>query len=238
MFTDAGVGMLAPMLYQVESRQHYDFILKDWHGYMKPDQVNLVCGDQVDDFWHQKQGPLELHRRMVQAHEQFIDGGRTLGAFWHDISRAALVGNLGPYSGLEWALAGGAAFSKVRDTWRVYPLRAHLQAPKDLGAGGRVRMQVALENISKVPLRHVQIAPVPLGLIKYQPAKAREIVQLEPGAKLLVPWEASVSGAAPERKNRFMVGFRITWPAADYGKGFDADLPRVILLMPDDYIQP
>lgn len=236
MFSDAGASMIAPMLYQVGSREHYEFILKDWNGYIKPNQVNLVCGDQVDNYWHQNQGPVELYRRMVEAHQQFVNGGRTMGAFWHDISRAALVGNLGPFSPTEWGLAGGAAFSRLRDTWRCYPLTAGLEAPATAGVSSAFEARVKLENLSERSVRQIRIQPVSTPGIKYADASTRTIQELGARQTLTVPFRAQITGTNAERKNRFMLGFRITWPEAQYGEEYDNDLPRVIILITDQYI--
>lgn len=231
MFTDAGAALLAPMLYQT-TREHFDdFILRDWHQYLRPGQANLVAGDQVDDFWHQKLGPGELYRRMVAAHEQFIDGGRTLGAFWHDISRAAVVGNLGAYPGTEWALAGGAAFSRVRASHGVQPLKASLQAPAKVAPGANFRANLSLTNAGEKALRGAVIQPMSTPLVKLEPATNRQVPQLAAGDTLTVPFSVRVEHPSAPRGNRFMVAFRITWPAGDYGPAFRADVPRVIIVM-------
>jgi hypothetical protein len=231
MFTDAGVGFLAPMLYQT-TREHFDrFILRDWHSYLKAGEVNLLCGDQVDDYWHQRQGPGEMYRRMVAAHEQFEKGGRTQGAFWHDISRAAVVGNLGAYPGTEWALAGGAAFSRVRESWGVQPLRAALKAPAKAAPGASFGVELSLENLSRKSLRGVVVQPLHTELVALDPAGPRQVAELDAGNTLTMPFTARTEHPSSPRGNRFMVAFRITWPAGDYGEAFRPDVPRVIIVM-------
>jgi hypothetical protein len=54
MFTDAGITMLAPMLYQVPDRGHFDTLTRSWNEYIDEGQANIVPGDQVDFYWHQK----------------------------------------------------------------------------------------------------------------------------------------------------------------------------------------
>jgi hypothetical protein len=231
MFTDAGVGFLAPMLYQT-TREHFDqFILRDWHSYLRAGEANLLCGDQVDDYWHQRQGPGEMYRRMMAAHLQFENGGRTQGAFWHDISRAAVVGNLGAYPGTEWALAGGAAFSRVRESWGVQPLRATLKAPARAAAGAGFTVQLSLENLSRKSLRGAVVQPMDTELVKLEPAGARQVAELDAGNTLTIPFTARIEHPSSPRGNRFMVAFRITWPAGDYGEAYRSDVPRVIIVM-------
>jgi len=237
MFADAGVAMLAPMLYQVETRRHYEFILDDWHAYTQPGKLNLICGDQVDNDWHQDLGPEELQRRMTQAHERFVNGGHTSGGFWHDISRAAVVGRLGPYPPSEWALAGGASFSRIRTTWGVYPIQAELQAPTTARLGGSFRLTVKLANVSDKPVRHIKIKPMSTLHVSFDRPTPRQVALLRPGETLTVPFQARITQDSPVRRNRFAAAFRVTWPAGNYGKKLNNDLPPVIILMTDKYIQ-
>jgi len=237
MFTDAGADIIAPMLYEVSGRDQFEFIVKDWKEYLRPGQVTLVCGDQVDNRSHQRMGPEELYRRMIQAHEQFIPGGRTQGAFWHDISRAAMVGNLGPYPPSEWALAGGAAFSKTRETWAAYPLKASLEWPKSASVGAAFELRVKLENISDKAVRRIKIKPMATRHVKFSKPSPRQIVELGPHQSLSVPFHARITQESSQRKNRFMAAMRITWATGRYGESFQNDLPRVIILITDTYIQ-
>lgn len=111
---------------------------------MSSGQANLAPGDQVDFRWHQKSlqpaAPEELYDRMVTGHRRYTSNGLTAGCFWHDISRAAVSGSRGPYPGTEWALAGGAAFTTVRNDWQVYPLTAELRAPQSAPLGGTCQL--------------------------------------------------------------------------------------------------
>ena len=230
MFTDAGAALLCPMLYQIDVKR-FPFIIQDWRKYLRAGQANLVCGDQVDDFWHQKLGPEELYRRMMEAHTRLLPNGRTQGGFWHDISRAAVAGNLGPYSGVEWALAGGAAFSKIRESWRVYPLRAELHAPQSAGPQESFRMDLELESLGKTPVRHIQIQPFSGGQLQQSAPRTYDVAELKPGEKLSVPFTAAIASHDLTRGDRHMAAFRITWPEGNYGDPARKDLPRVIIVM-------
>lgn len=234
MFTDAGVTMLAQMLYQTD-RPLFEVMLKDWPAYIGPDQVNLVCGDQVDDYWHQRMGPQELYRRMVEAHRSFIRDSHTQGGFWHDISRAAVRGNLGPYPGSEWALAGGAAFSAIRETWRVYPIRANLVAPEAATRDVPFRLQLNIENIADRPVRRIRVKPMETEGVVFESPQPTEVAQLGPGQTISMPFTVRLPKKDAARNNRFMTALRITWPAGSYGRRTRPDLPRVIIVM--DYVQ-
>jgi hypothetical protein len=235
MFADAGVTMLAPMLYQIERERFDRFVLSDWSKELRPGQVSLVCGDQVDNHWHQNLGPAELYRRMMAAHQQFIRGGRTEGAFWHDVSRVAQKGDLGPYPATEWALAGGAAFSKVRETWHTYPLRVSLQVlTRDCVVGAPLQMRLTIDNTCGKAVSGIKVSPAPTAGTETGP-QGPTIGTLGVRQSISQDFTGRVVASDPARANRFMFAFRVTWPRRDYGEGFRSDLPAVIIAM--QYVQ-
>ncbi len=246
MFTDAGTTMLAPMLYQVPGRGHFDTLVRSWHNYLDEGQVNLVPGNQVDFHWHQsmKDPPAtyEFYDRTVVAHEQFISGGATQGAFWHDICRAASPRNLGPYSGREWALAGAAKFSRVRETWRVQPLRAELEAPDTAPIASQFTVQVKLENLTDQPVEGVRISladtPHVIGVGLNEGREDRlfgephtTVGTIPAGETVEVPVTVRITRAEAERLNRMMLALRVTWEEGDFPEPVRNELPRVIVLM-------
>lgn len=239
MFTDAGVSILAPMLYQVGSRGMFDTMVKDWHAYVGEGQANLVPGDQVDFHWHQnmispRAAPEELYDRLVTAHTRYQYKGETIGAFWHDINRACVPGNDGPYPGTEWALAGGSAFSAVRKSWHVYPLEAQLKLPKSAPLNTTVEGQLTLRNIVKRDVRRIS-----LRVEKTEGVEAteqlRDVPVLQGERPLTLPVRVRIHSGHGDRGNRLMVCVRIRWPDDDYGKTVRRDLPRMILVM--QYVQ-
>lgn len=245
MFTDAGISMLAPMLYQVPNRTHFNIMVRDWHEYLHAGQVNLVPGDQVDFYWHQKTtdppAPAELYDRMVIAHRQYINGENTLGVFWHDINRAMTPGNLGPYTGREWALAGAAAFSVVRDAWQVYPLHAELQAPAKAPIANAFTVKVRLTNTTNKPVTGVRISlcdtPHVVGPQLTSGEGQRwgepytEVGTVPAGETVEVPVQIRLTQADAERLNRMMLALRVTWDEGDFAEPVRNDLPRMIVLM-------
>jgi hypothetical protein len=242
MFNDAGVGCLLPMLYQMPSQQHFIWTMQAWANYMRPGQANLAPGDQVDWFWHQKStnpaGPELLYQRMVTAHRQMIPGSQPVGAFFHDISRAAVKGNLGPYPGTEWALAGAAAFSQARQDLKVYPLRVTLAPlPARAAFGETIQARVTIENVSGVTINNLSLRLEDTPGVKASGPGRKTWAALGPQEKIEAPLAAVVStpiGYAG-RGYRFMICLRLDWPQKDYGKQFQNTLPTTFVLM--QYVQ-
>ena len=246
MFTDAGITMLAPMLYQVTSRGMFDTLTRDWHGYLNEGQANIIPGDQVDFYWHQKMrdpaAPAEMYDRIVTAHQQFINGGLTQGAFWHDINRAANPSNLGGYSGREWALAGGAAFSTLRDSWQVYPLHAELTAPDGAAIASQFSVKVKLDNLTNKPVTGVRVSladtPHMVGVgLKDAPEgelfgeSFTEIGTVAAGESVEVTVTVRITQADSERLNETMLALRVTWAEGEFEAPVRNELPRMIVLM-------
>lgn len=236
MLNDAGVSVLMPMLYQMPSQEHFELTMGQWQEYMRPGQANLAPGDQVDFLWHQKSlnpaGPELMYQRMRAAHKQMIAQGQPVGAFWHDISRAAVTGRLGPYPGSEWALAGAAAFSQVRQDWGVYPLRFSLATlPETARFGVPVRARVTVENVSSVTVENVALRLEDTPGVKASGPARKTIPALGPGEKIEVPLDVVVTTPNGARANRFMICLRAEWPPKDYGKSFRRDLPATFVLM-------
>ncbi len=251
MFTDAGITMLAPMLYQVDDRHHFNIMVRDWNNYLREGQVNLVPGDQVDFHWHQEMeyapAPAELYDRMVTAHRQYSPGQGTAGAFWHDINRAADPANLGPYNGREWALAGAAAFSTIRDTWDVYPLHCELDAPDGAPIANAFTVKVRLQNVAKRPVTGVRISlcdtPHMVGPGLTEAARGdtapdeafgepyTEVGTVPAGETVEVQVQVRITQADAARLNETMLALRVTWDEGRFEAPVRSELPRVIVLM-------
>jgi len=204
--------------------------------------VNLSAGDQVDDYWHkpaasatrgsrQPAAPEVMYQRMVRAHREMIEDERTVGAFWHDISRAAVQGRLGPYPGTEWALAGAAAFSDIRQSWEVYPLRVQLSVPDSAPIGAICTAQVTIENVSPALARNITIKLEDAEHIAPVSQRQRQVAEIGPGEAHIVPLRLRITQADPQRANRHMVAVRVGWPPGDYGEKVREDLPRTIVAM-------
>ncbi len=236
MFTDAGADALAVMLYQCESVEHFELMTRQWHEYVRAGQTNLLPGDQVDFYWHQKMtrpraAPEELFRRIVVANMKFQSGGVTTGAFWHDLSRAIVRGSLGPYPGREWALAGAAAFSVVRRKWQVYPVAGQVLADDAVPVGAPFTVHVALRNLVEAPVNDVEVSLEKTAQVESLEREGAKYIDLPAGSQAQVRWRLRITAADPRRGNRFMLAFRIRWPEGDYGEKVRNDLPRTIVVM-------
>lgn len=236
MFMDAGASLLAPMLYQVPNRAHFDSMVSDWNEYLSSGQANLAPGDQVDFYWHQKTlnpaAPEELYDRMVTAHQQYLRGGNTIGSFVHDISRAADWGDKGPYPGSEWALAAGAAFTTLRTDWQVYPLTAAWAKGDPTGAsfGSECELHLELANTTRKTIKQITVQVETTAGV--QPLESgRTIASLGPGEAHTIPIRIKLKAPNAARGNRFMVAVRVRWPEGDYGDKVRADLPRMMIMM-------
>ncbi len=245
MFHDAGAALLAPMLYQCDSYEHFDFLINDWRQYLQPGEVNLLPGDEVSDYWHKREGnirsrrpaaPEVMYQRMVRAYEEMMPGMPAVGLFWHDISRAASLGKnpgagKGPYPGIEWALAGGAAFSKAREGWQVYPITAQIRVPSQAVIGVPFEVRVRIKNRVKRAVANIDIELQPTPQIGAVGKSKKRVKSLGPGEEISVPFEVKITSGNAKRANRFMVAARITWPHGKYGPRVREDLPRVIIVM-------
>jgi len=245
MFTDAGVGLLAPMLYQVPNRLHFDTMVRDWNAYLAAGQANVCPGDQVDFQWHQytlkPAAPEEFYDRLITAHgakgKGYLQGGLTLGAFVHDINRAQMPHRTGrhpwPHPGTEWALAGGAAFSTIRMDWRVFPLVAKLEMPASAPLNTTVEGQLTIQNVVKKPVSRISVSLEKTEGVER--AGALESVSLRAGDTVIKKVPVRIKGGHGDRANRLMVCVRIKWPDDDYGPDVRRDLQPMILTM--DYVQ-
>jgi len=242
MLNDAGVAVVAPMLYQSQSFEHFNYLIKSWQQYTRPDQLNLVAGDQVDDYWHKQSlsategsrrpaAPEVMYQRMIQAHREMIEGERTVGAFWHDISRAAMQGRRGPYPGSEWALAGAAAFSDIRQSWDLYPLRVQLSVPDSTPIGAICTARVTIEDVSPAPARDITIKLEDTEHIAPVSPRQRQVAEIGPGETHIVPLRLRITQADSQRANRYMVAVRVGWAPGRYGEKVREDLPRTIVAM-------
>ncbi|HQK92307.1 MAG TPA: hypothetical protein PLD23_02310 [Armatimonadota bacterium] len=243
MLMDAGIDLDAVMLYQIEGRDRYEAMMREWSQYTRPEEVGgpedsasgleltppdeapdegpevipvpiqLVVGDQVDDYHHQRTRetptPLELYTRIHEAVRQCATNPRVRGVFIHDIIRLASGrGDTGPYPAAEWAIAGAAAGSDVRAVWGRVPFRLSVEAPA----------RVALDQPFDVIVRatHTGDAPPAEGLLVRPLAteavtvsqEAIRLGDLNPGGTAQCTFSAVVHERNPERANRFMLAFR------------------------------
>lgn len=159
MMNDAGVDIDAVMLYEADKWQ-FDQLIKEWHSYVKAGQVNLIVGNQIDWVVHQTTvnpaGPEEFYNRLVRGATQIYQDSLAKGMFWHDLSRA-LWGRIGPYSPLEWAVAGGAAFSQLRLKYSLISLSATSTTPEKIKENEIFEVETTVKNLTGKKIQDVNI---------------------------------------------------------------------------------
>ncbi len=146
MMRDAGIDIDAIMAYEADSRQFQGFV-KQWREYVRRKEVNLLVGDAVDWVLHQRTlnpaGPEDFYNRDILAVSQFHADGPVRGVFVHDYVRATR-GRLGPYSTLEWFLAGGAIITTTRRLNGALGYDLTLSLPDRAAAGETVTGKLTL----------------------------------------------------------------------------------------------
>lgn len=103
MMSDAGADYDALMFYEADKEQ-YGAMMKDWRGYVRRGDVQLIPGDIFDWGLHQKDpaGPAEFGRRMREAVDGVYGDGAASAVFFHDMARL-VWGRLGPWGTRGWA---------------------------------------------------------------------------------------------------------------------------------------
>jgi hypothetical protein len=132
MMADAGADIDAVMLYEITAGDYGD-ILTHWRTYLSTHEANIIAGDVIDWNLHEKTlnpaGPEEYLRRNSVVINQFYKNGPTKGVFIHDLGRL-LWGRRGPYSRIEWALAGAASVSLSKDMYKQNACTAVIELPE------------------------------------------------------------------------------------------------------------
>jgi hypothetical protein len=162
MFVDAGVDFCHIMLYEGD-RAILESMKKQWPDYLARANGMYALGEMVDFNWVQRTvdpaGPEELYRRQIEIFQNWYPVNAHVGMFWHDLYRI-LYGIRGPYSSMEWAVAGGKSFSKLQRAQGVNPLEVVIRAPQKIPAGVPVPISAevynhSLENLSGVVLHQI-----------------------------------------------------------------------------------
>ncbi len=199
MLVDAGVGINAPMFYEADQDQ-FPIMLGDWRRYLATNGGRLVVGEVVDSrLLHPRpglNGPEEHYLRQLETLDTLGPELQSLGFFWHDLNRA-VHGGRGPEGMREWALAGAAAFSRLKEHYGVEPLGLEVESIAP-GAGG-LEGRVVVRNLGTRYLARVRVAGVwTPGLGDYAPR--RWVVSLAPGQVRGLPFRVGLTPRfVPER---------------------------------------
>jgi len=233
MLVDAGLAIDAVMLYQVQSQGHFDEVIRSWREYGRPGQFNLVVGDQVDWYWHQSikvpAGPEELYNRLRRG-TKMIPGDTAKGVFIHDLNRILHSPRLGPYPGTEWALAGAAAITALRNDWELYPLSVSLDAPKSAAVGSPFQVRVTVKNIGEKPLRNVTLRLQNTAGLEHVGSATGRLPPIPTESARTATFRVRFPAPMPARASRFMVAVRASWPD-DAAASAHPGLPPVAVVM-------
>jgi hypothetical protein len=221
MMNAAGASIDALMLYECDRGQFNDLI-KDWSRYVGKNQVNIFGGDVVDWNLHQftvnPPGPQEFYDRMIMANRKISGDGRIKGMFWHDLARG-LWGRLGPYSINEWAIAGAASFTDLRNDWGLLDIILSLETPDKLIAGKEQVLQVKVKNISSSTQRNIRISFLPVPYMSCNTDKEQVVNILAAGETKIIPFTITARGTDSARAHQNMTAFDCTWDShAQYHK--------------------
>lgn len=155
MLIDAGISYNHIMLYQGD-RGTLESMKQQWPAYLSRQSGMYAMGEMVDFNWVQKSldppGPQELYNREVDTFQNWFPVNAQLGMFWHDLYRI-VYGVKGPYSAMEWLVAGGKAFSTMRQAEGLSPLEVTLKAPKKVPGGVSAPLRVEIRNPSPDDLK-------------------------------------------------------------------------------------
>ena len=217
MFNDAGAAACAVMLYESDGAM-VNSMIRDWREYIgRKGRVNLLVGEEVD--WNMLQntlvpaGPEEFYQRHISAMEGLYRDGPVEGVFWHDLGRGARGRLLGPYSRLEWATAGAAAFSRTKFLHGRSAVSVEIATNEQVAFGEAFNAAVVLTNATTDTIRHIRLQPY-----------ASEGIVVEEGALYLerLPAEVQVALALrcriaePDtaRASRYMLAVEAIWEPA------------------------
>ncbi|MEI7542821.1 MAG: hypothetical protein WCJ94_06180 [bacterium] len=154
MFIDAGVDINSGMYYSVE-HDTYPSMLKSWKDYLKQGQTNLCAGQCVD--WnllgrtYRPSGPEEHYLRQKLLIDTLLPVNPSLGLFWHDLTRA-FKGSKGPYSTMEWAVAGATSFSYLRTKQDFFPFESKWELPDSVKIGEVFTIDIQVKNKGNVSM--------------------------------------------------------------------------------------
>jgi len=216
MFTEAGVALDAVMLYEA-NREQFDMMIKDWNEYCDATLVPLAIGDEVDWVVHQRtlqpSGPEEMYLRLRQASKHIAHKGRPRAMFWHDLSRALYSKRKGPYTGLEWAVAGARAFTELRQDWGLHPLHIYIKAPTAARVGVPFTYRVVMTNPTKVRVEGVRVEPIVCYGFRLVGEAERRVEAVLPGETREVEFTLAPNKGFGHRGGRGMVAAAVTWAA-------------------------
>ncbi|HTC21863.1 MAG TPA: hypothetical protein VK859_13490, partial [bacterium] len=216
MFVDAGISYNHIMLYEGD-RSTLASMQKQWPDYLARSNGMYAMGEMVDFNWVQKSldppGPEELYNREVDTFHNWFGVNSGLGMFWHDLYRI-VYGIRGPYSSMEWVVAGGKAFSTLQQAEGLSPIEVTLDAPKRVPAGVPVPISVEIRNNSPDNLKGMVLHQIDTSKNYYVDLATVGPFDLPAGNKVRVKslFVNIPKEDQPDRDNRYMAAVMVEKP--------------------------
>lgn len=154
MFIDAGIDINAGMFYSIDKKT-YPHMIESWRQYLKHFPTSLVAGQCVD--WNllgrtfNPSGPEEHFLRQKHLVDKLLPVNPSLGLFWHDLTRAFKT-TRGPYSALEWAIAGATSFTYLRQKQHLFPFEVKWNCPDSVKVDEIFTIEINLKNSSSISM--------------------------------------------------------------------------------------
>ncbi len=152
MFIDAGIDINGGMFYSIDKKT-YPHMIESWRQYLKHFPTSLVAGQCVD--WnllgrtYEPSGPEEHFLRQKYLVDKLLPVNPSLGLFWHDLTRAFKT-TRGPYSALEWAVAGAASFTYLRGKQDYFPFEVKWDCPDKVKTDEVFTIEINVKNTSTI----------------------------------------------------------------------------------------
>jgi len=218
MMNDAGADIIAVMLYESDVQQ-FNRLIEEWQDHIRRKDANLIVGDDYDWPLHQytlnPSGPEDFYARTLKAMEKIHNDGPVAGLFTHDLARA-LWGRRGPYPTQEWVLAGASCFSRLREEWKIVPVRTEVEVPRRVPFDTQFSVNVLVKNCGPVDLKGIRISIIPQTGLKVISQDLQRIESLASGETERVKFRLKVEEFRSERAFRHMVASRTDWESGTF----------------------
>jgi hypothetical protein len=196
MMYDAGADLILLMLYDAD-RNNFDYLMSSWPDYTREGQAVLIPGICVDKYflenpWDKRVNqPLEMFNRYNMVVNGFYRDGAVEGLFFHDLDRAIYTRKGELYWGQDYAVAGGAAFGRLREREGAVPIKIRIESIKP---GRGITVETSVENTGKETVDEIEVSIPPTGGVFPGKDSKTVVSDLKPGEKRTVKLSA---GTAP-----------------------------------------
>ena len=217
MLSDAGADYCMVMLYEA-TRDEFDYLIKRWPTYLSQGEVNALPGISVDRYllqnkWNpQFNQPYEMYDRYATTVNTFYGKGTLEGLFWHDFERALYSRCGKEFRCMDYAVAGAAAFTRLRERAGTIPVKIHITK-----VNGGPAVEVSVTNTGKTALNHVEVRLAPTHGVRTYGESAAVIPTLAPGEKK----DLRLLGGSWDVKRRHIIGVYATWGTKADERAFD-----------------